>query len=76
MNDGGPAFPYEATQFTREGASLRDYFAARAMAAIISVDDTLSIGEVALKHGKSPADIIAMAAWNYADAMIKTRDGK
>lgn len=65
-NTGGPAFPTEyredSTQPCAEGMTLRDYFAAKAMQAVIARgDDTNRPG---------------MAEWSYAmaDAMLKARD--
>ena len=70
-NNGGPAFPgkkkvatataYEETVL-HPGMSLRDYFAAKAMAAFIS--------NSALKEGVSIVD----EAYRVADAMIRRRD--
>jgi hypothetical protein len=69
---GGPAFPvpmfavghakYEAQQ---QGLTMRDYFAAKAMQAII-------IGYSA-KYWP-PANSAAAAAYEYADFMLKARN--
>lgn len=71
INDGGPAFPttdpnYEA-KYAGEGMFLRDYFAAKAMPAIIAqcVNDTM--------QGMSKADYFAGRAYEIADAMLKAR---
>lgn len=66
-NNGGPAFPTEAydlerqTMVREEGMTLRDYFAAKAMQALISDELTVSESKV--------------AAWAYvqADAMLEAR---
>lgn len=69
-NDGGPAFPdlpiehagywYNGTT----GMSLRDYFAAKAMTAILTHKDAFeNAGETA----------IARMAYNQADAMLEAR---
>jgi hypothetical protein len=80
----GAAFPYEhkewdvddqkwRTHFIHEGMSLRDYFAAKAMAALIvnggavhkhTPDGTLI---VPARQGIPPM------AYEYADAMLKAR---
>lgn len=75
-NDGGPAFPYQFKYGYRNspsgevtemglGMSLRDYFAAKAMACIFSggvkVEDPVE---------KNAAD----AAYRMADAMLKARE--
>jgi hypothetical protein len=67
-NTGGPAFPYEERDYSGNpskdhfGMTLRDYFAAKAMQAVIARgDDTNRPG---------------MAEWSYAmaDAMLKARE--
>jgi hypothetical protein len=52
---------------TPEGMSLRDYFAAKAMAAMLSLED------VHLNYGESE-----LATWSYqqADAMLEERNKK
>lgn len=65
MSSGNePAFPYEPR--TMWGMTLRDYFAAKAMQAIIA--DTTSIC--------SSVELVASLAYQYADAMIKVRESK
>lgn len=65
-NTGGPAFPTEAydrkrqTMVREEGMTLRDYFAARAMAADIATS----------YHSVND---IAELAYKMADAMLKAR---
>ncbi len=64
---GGPAFPTEAydrkrqTMVREEGMSLRDYFAAKAMAA-----------DMATSY--HPAKDIAKLAYQMADAMLAARE--
>lgn len=76
-NDGGPAFPHIADRvsgnardgfvtrsITAGGMSLRDYFAAKALPALI------------MHNGEETADnflINAANAYEYADAMLKAR---
>ena len=60
MNDI-PAFPRPhsgATQYAQEGMSLRDYFAAKAMQALIQRDE----------------QSIAWEAYRLADEMLKARE--
>ena len=77
INDGGPVFPLAEPGncvSASEGMSLRDYFAAKAMQAMIS------------KHGReddSPGffdfatdESIARCAYIYADAMLAARKEK
>jgi len=74
QDDGGPAFPQvESSRTTGNpcdqhfGMSLRDYFAAKAMAAMLSLED------VHLNYGESE-----LATWSYqqADAMLEERNKK
>lgn len=70
-NTGGPAFPSglidpstpeDAVQSLHNGMTLRDYFAAKAMQAILSNPD---FGEEDSK--------LAEYAYNVADTMLKAR---
>ena len=72
QDDGGPAFPIVETDLilgTRidTGMTLRDYFAAKAMQAMLSLED------VHLNWGESQ-----LAKWSYeqADAMLEERNKK
>ena len=60
INDGGPAFP--RTGWPNEtGMTLRDYFAAKAMQALIPSGQTVD----SMKYAES--------AYALADAMLKAR---
>lgn len=72
--DGGPAFPCEFVQHQRgevgnntpimarsSGMTLRDYFAAKAMQALLTVDGTTHFPQR------------AMEAYQMADAMLAAR---
>lgn len=68
-NNGGPAFPTKAYDLEREqlvreeGMTLRDYFAAKAMQAIIGIcPETL------------PNSDLAKDSYTVADAMIAERE--
>jgi len=68
VNDtGGPAFPLQSIgpEFTHgyAGMTLRDYFAAKAMQAILSNPD----------YGDEDSSL-AGAAYYVADAMLKVRE--
>lgn len=67
INDGGPAFPWGEPGTHLGGATLRDYFAAKAMPAMLGH----------LAQGIRPQDCIVMAedAYSVADAMIRARAG-
>ena len=86
INDGGPAFPCPQDGINQNspslGMTLRDYFAAKAMVAIVlreidewpfGIDasslaaDRLGIGE------QSITDEAATCAYTIADAMLKAR---
>lgn len=73
-NTGGPAFPSDAVGYVgqaSQGMTLRDYFAAKALPALIQT----SI-ESAAKQGALPEEFrrtIANAAYAQADAMLKAR---
>jgi hypothetical protein len=74
INDGGPAFPLPAVMGEREvisssdygegGISMRDYFAAKAMQAILSSPNC----PIEIYTGE-----IAKESYMVADAMIKAR---
>lgn len=74
-NNGGPAFPCEQghtpdgtwNQSFDPGMSRRDYFAAKAMAALIL---TVSAGQHRITAGKTAAQSIAEDAYDVADAML------
>lgn len=86
--DGGAAFPVPAVNFVQgnegihypphaRGMSLRDYFAAKAMQALVASGDFGGF----VKH-RSAVDIECMTvdtsitAYQIADAMIAARGGK
>jgi hypothetical protein len=64
---GGPAFPFTGDW---EGMTLRDYFAAKAMIAILV--------EVGRSHGVAHTldDKIAQQSYIVADAMLRAREVK
>lgn len=66
-NTGGPAFPVQDaySMSTEQGMTLRDYFAAQAMMAIIAHPDS---------DGYKPPSAFAKTAYVMADAMLKERD--
>lgn len=75
--DGGPAFPVSTSNETDghqdgpntwqfPGMTLRDYFAAAAMQGMVAQPES----------GGWPAEGIAKAAYQQADAMLKAREEK
>ncbi|HID8728341.1 TPA: hypothetical protein ACXFAN_003845 [Enterobacter hormaechei] len=75
-NDGGFAFPMEATDATawkdcNQGMTLRDYFAAKAMQAFIT--GAMSDG-TAFNPKSGDHDTAAEVAYLIADAMLCARE--
>lgn len=73
-NNGGPAFPAHHFELgeNEHGITLRDYFAAKAMQAILS-----SMSERDRRVADSsndPPGYVAKAAYAVADAMLKVRE--
>ena len=72
MNDI-PAFPRPhsgSTQYAQEGMSLRDYFAAKAMQAMLS---NPKLQPYIVKNGQS---WIEESAYGWADGMMKARENR
>ena len=66
MDTGGPAFPVVTTHesyVSAEGMTLRDYFAAKAMQALLANADSF------MGWDTIPAD-----AYEMADAMLKAKE--
>ena len=64
-NTGGPAFPYRAYSGLPEpGMTLRDYFAAKAMQALLSQNFGGAVRD----------EMLAGFAYAMADAMLKARE--
>lgn len=62
-DNGGPAFPSENPLKFVTGMTLRDYFAAKAMQAMIA----------AVGYHRGEVDFMAESAYDCADAMLKER---
>lgn len=87
--DGGPAFPCEmethveypgitAMTGTRSdrypGMSLRDYFAAKAMAALLGNNGFMGrFSTIATRDGIALKDCLALECYLIADAMLRAR---
>ena len=67
VNDGGPAFPTHGSmgEVVSEGASLRDYFAAKALVGLLKVNRPTDIGAMRQEW--------ADEAYILADAMLRAR---
>lgn len=78
INDGGPAFPQVSTEHfggnvtvnMQGGLTLRDYFAAQALAAIIGAQaDAIHAAQTT-----NLPEIATAASYTYADAMLAERE--
>jgi len=70
INDGCPAFPRTSSiGEPNDGMSLRDYFAAQALAGMLAAHSGEGVAFPA-------AGVAAMSAYDYADAMLKAREAK
>lgn len=58
---GGPAFPTPAHNLQNDGMTLRDYFAAKAMQAMVPLE-------------RVTPQVAASIAYTFADAMLKARE--
>jgi hypothetical protein len=67
--DNFKAFPY--TGAGSDGMDLRDYFAAKAMAVLITHP---YIEESTKEEGVDQADFVSYLSYQVADAMMKERD--
>ncbi|HZW19501.1 MAG TPA: hypothetical protein VFF71_11905 [Luteimonas sp.] len=78
MNDGGPAFPQSVHRSDRgmewveseDGMTLRDYFAAKAMASMIGT----SAAPTYVGGLEGAESYCAVAAYKMADAMLVARN--
>jgi hypothetical protein len=73
INDGGPAYPVSGPNGDHPGMSLRDYFAAKAMPAIMMAADQAFIA--GHRGDRVPTlNEYAKDAYRIADAMLKARE--
>jgi hypothetical protein len=73
---GGPAFPVIGAPGAPEdypGATLRDYFAAKALQGLLPASETYSRELARLKSETPLEKFMAALAYCYADAMLKER---
>jgi hypothetical protein len=78
-NDGGPAFPHcyetveggERLTVIQHGASMRDYFAAKAMPTVMTASDIRDVLAWA-----NWCDKVATTCYELADAMIRARESE
>lgn len=62
---------HEADGPRHRGMSLRDYFAAAALQGMCA--DHVAMGKIAEKTGQQMDEMLARAAYHYADAMLRAR---
>lgn len=80
IDDGGPAFPGTRgaegyALVVTSGMTLRDYFAAKAMAGLLPTAMTYSDQLERTGNGERALDeFMAAMAYRYADAMLKARE--
>ena len=88
MKDGGPAFPelvggeqWDTRDGDRKmsfesagGMTLRDYFAAHALASMGGMEFINGADEVAANNGTTRGAVLAQLAYEIADAMLAERD--
>ena len=75
-NTGGPAFPAPAgvQHITEQGMTLRDYFAAKAMQAMLASPELMVVVTSDQVLGEYAKQRIAKLSYKYADAMLKARE--
>lgn len=72
INNVGAAYPLQYSDASfQTGMNLRDYFAAKALQALIGHD-----GKDGENRGKKAVPILAAFAYEYADAMLAAREAK
>lgn len=77
-NDGGPAFPCHTNPSpgklanAPQGMALRDYFAAKALQAFLSMPKT----QFAIAEGSISAMDTSRNCYHWAECMLAAREGK
>lgn len=77
--DGGAAFPVTNLRigdqcYASPGMSLRDYFATAALQGMLASGHQEAVEQVWIATGQSAAGGLALAAYGFADAMLKARE--
>jgi hypothetical protein len=84
IDDGGPAYPCQELDGQgmprmgmEFGLSMRDVFAMHALQGMLAAPEKMQASyiELAACTGKQVADVIAICAFQYADAMLAARKG-
>ena len=82
IKTGGPAFPVDEAHSNFEGMTLRDYFAAKAMLALLTHhggytgDEAHQSSIPCLREDVLDVDSLAQYAYSQADAMLAERERK
>ena len=76
---GGPAFPCEVVPtgygtMIHEGMTLRDYFAAKAMQAMLASPELMVVVTADQVLGENAKQRISNLSYQYADALLKARE--
>lgn len=67
--------PEHVVQFNSGGMSLRDYFAAQVLPGLVSAQAAQDICDNDPRYdGSNFAKVVALNAYEFADAMLKARD--
>lgn len=85
IDDGGPAFPVPEENYMSDGSysntgmTLRDWFAGQAIPELIRIVERATAGRDDVPDstaGKVAAKVVAIQAYQMADAMIQARKAK
>ena len=74
---GGPAFPLSPNGTiinANMGMTLRDYFASQALNGMLSSGYEPAIEKISKALGETPVEALSVAAYGFADAMLKERE--
>jgi len=76
MKETPTAFPWTHDNMTCTGMTLRDYFAAKAMQAILPTYNTVDVFNDQTGDDDDPSfpELIAIDSYVMADAMLKARE--
>ena len=71
---GERAFPFVTPEFFAPGMTLRDYFAAKAMQAMLASPELMVVVTASEALGENARERITTLSYKYADAMLKARE--
>ncbi len=70
---GGPAFPVSGDVELEWGMTMRDYFAAKAMQAMLTSPEFMVVVTADQAVGANARERVSNVAYRYADAMLEAR---